>query len=82
MEVSNTIEINCTPEKVFYWLEDPVRAMEWMTSVTRTKIIEETPDMVGTTFVEYLEEGGRGTEMRGIITEFIPNKTHSISPEW
>ena len=74
MKISNTIEIKCTPEKVFYWLEDPSRAMEWMTSVTKTEIIKETPNMVGTTFREYIEENGQGTEMRGVITEFISNK--------
>ena len=52
--------------------------MKWMTSVTKTEIIEKTPDMVGTTFIEYLEEDGRGTEMRGIITEFVPNKRISF----
>jgi len=30
--------------------------------------------MIGTTFREYIEENGRGTEMRGVVTEFIPNK--------
>ena len=74
MEISNTIEIRNTPEKIFYWLEDPSRAMEWMTSVSKTEIIKETPNMVGTTFRELLEENGRGTEMRGVVTDFVSNK--------
>jgi hypothetical protein len=68
MRIINTIEIKATVSAVFGWLEDPNRAMEWMTSVTKGEIIEETPEIVGTTFREYIEENGRGTEMRGVIT--------------
>lgn len=74
MKISITIEIRNTPEKIFYWLEDPSRAMEWMTSVSKTEIIKETPNMVGTTFRELIEENGRGTEMRGVVTDFVSNK--------
>ena len=74
MKISNTIEIKSTPENVFYWLEDPERAMKWQTTVTKYEIIKETPQKVGTTFTEYIEESGHGTEMRGILTGFVPNK--------
>ena len=74
MKISNTIEIRNTPENVFYWLEDPNRAMEWMTSVAETEIINQTPNRVGTTFRETIQEKGRGTEMRGVVTSFVPNK--------
>lgn len=74
MKASHSIEIRSTPENVFYWLEDPSRAVRWMTSVTKTEIIEEADGMVGTTFREYVEEDGRGTEMHGIVTEFVPNE--------
>jgi len=81
MKITNRIEINATPEKVFYWLEEPNRAMEWMTSVTRSEIIKETPNKVGTTFREYIEENGRGTEMRGVVTEFVLNKRFAVHLE-
>ena len=74
MKFSNSIEIHVPPEKVFYWLEDPNRAMRWMTSVTKAEIINETPNMVGTTFIEYIEENGRGIEMHGVVTDFVSNK--------
>lgn len=48
MNVVNGIKIDAAPEKVFYWLEEPGRAMQWMTSVTGSEIIDETPDRVGT----------------------------------
>ncbi len=74
MKITNTIGINNSPENVFYWLENPDRAMEWMTSVTKTEIIKETSNMIYTTFREYIEENGRGTEMHGIVTDFVSNK--------
>lgn len=48
--------------------------MKWMTSVSKTEIVKETPSMVGTTFRELIEEDGRGTEMRGVVTEFLSDK--------
>jgi carbon monoxide dehydrogenase subunit G len=81
MKISNKIEIKALPEKVFYWLEDPDRAMEWMTSVTKSEIIKETTDRVGTTFREYIEENGRGTEMHGVVTEFVSNERFAVHLE-
>ena len=46
MKFSNIIEINAKSEIVFYWLEDPARAMQWMTSVVNTEIIKKTPNMI------------------------------------
>ena len=74
MRISHSIEIGNTPDKVFYWLAEPDRAMEWMTSVTKGEIIEKTPDMVGTRFREAVEENGAGTELIGVITEFETNR--------
>ena len=81
MKIVNKIKINATPEEVFHWLADPDRAMEWMTSVTGSEIIHETPDRVGTTFREYIEENGRGIEMRGVVTEFVPNERFAVHLE-
>jgi len=74
MKISNSVEIKAVPEKVFHWLADPERAMKWMTSVTKTEIIDETPEKVGTTFREYIEENGRGMKLRGVVTDFNLNK--------
>ncbi len=74
MNISITIDIKNTPNKVFYWLEDPSRAMEWMTSVSKTEIISQTHGMVGTTFREIMEEDGRRTELRGVVTDFVSGK--------
>jgi uncharacterized protein YndB with AHSA1/START domain len=69
------IDIERPPEAVFPWISDRERAMQWMTSVAGGEIVHETPDKVGTTFRERVEEGGRGTELTGEITEFTQNKS-------
>jgi uncharacterized protein YndB with AHSA1/START domain len=81
MKIVNRIEIRATPEEVFYWLDDPDRAKQWMTSVTRSEFIQETPNRVGTTFREYVEENGRGIEMRGVVTEFVQNQRFAVHLE-
>jgi uncharacterized protein YndB with AHSA1/START domain len=74
MKISQSVEIDRPAEVVFPWLEDPSRAMQWMTSVTKTEIIENKPDRVGTRFNEVIEEEGSTTEMAGVITEFEKNR--------
>jgi len=78
MKIINKIEINSTPQKVFYWLSDPNRAMEWQTSVVETEIISLTPEITGTTFREVIEENGRRTEMYGRIAGFKQNEMISF----
>jgi hypothetical protein len=74
MKIVNAIEIQATAAEVFYWLGDPNRAVKWMTSVSRTEIINQTPNTIGTTFRETVEEDGRGTEMRGVVVDFLANE--------
>jgi hypothetical protein len=68
MRIVHSIDISATPGRVFSWLNDPRRAAVWMTSVVRTEIIAEFPQMIGTRFRERIEENGRGTEMEGVVT--------------
>ena len=74
MKLTYTIDINSTPEIVFSWLGTPERAMVWQTSVSKTEILHETPNMIGTTFREIVEENGRGVEMRGVVTDYRENQ--------
>ena len=74
MRITQIVEIRATVERVFYWLGDPERAREWMSSVSHTEIIEKTPGWIGTTFRETVTEGGRGTELRGVVTDFVANE--------
>lgn len=74
MKISQAVDIHCAPEKVFYWLGDPQRAMTWMTSVPTYEILDETHEMVGTTFRETVEGDGQGTELQGIVTAWKQNE--------
>ena len=78
MKISYSIDIDVTPEKVWYWLGDPERAKVWQTSVSKTETLQETPDIVGTTFRETIEENGRGVEMHGVITGYRENQLLAV----
>ena len=73
MKISTTIDIDSTPEEVFYWLGNPERAMAWMSNVSETELLHETADMVGTTFRETVEENGQSTELHGVVTAYRPS---------
>ncbi|HEY40762.1 MAG TPA: hypothetical protein G4O18_02760 [Dehalococcoidia bacterium] len=75
MRIVQTIDINCTPEQVWYWLGTPERAMVWQTNVSKTEVLQETPNMVGTTFRETIEENGRSVEMYGVVTDYRENQS-------
>ena len=49
-----------------------------MTSVTKTEILHDTLERIGTTFREVVEEDGNGVELQGVITDFKPDKSISF----
>mgnify|MGYP000007275797 CR=1 FL=1 len=81
MKLNHTLEIDCPVEKVWYWLATPERAMAWQTNVSNTEILHQTPDWIGTTFRETVEENGRSTEMEGVVTKYIENQSLAMHME-
>ena len=81
MKLVYYIKIKATPEQVFYWIERTERAKQWVMNVARSEYIKETPERVGTTFREYVEEGGQGIEMMGVVTAFQTNKLFAVHLE-
>jgi uncharacterized protein YndB with AHSA1/START domain len=81
MKLVYKIEIKAAPDLVFYWIERPERAKQWVMNVSRSEYIKETPERVGTTFREYVEEGGQGIEMMGVVTKFQPNRLFAVHLE-
>jgi carbon monoxide dehydrogenase subunit G len=75
MKISSSINIKSSPEVVFGWLENPEKAMQWMTSVSGGEILHETPERVGTTFREVVEDESGSMEMHGMITGFEADKS-------
>lgn len=74
MKPTYTIDINSTPENVSSWLGTPERAMEWQSNISRTEILHETSNIIGTTFREIVEENERGAEMSGVVTDYRENQ--------
>lgn len=67
-------EILQPPETVFLWIEDPEKAMKWQKNVKGGEIIEDKPEIIGTTFKEVIEEDGKSLEMYGTITKYVKNE--------
>jgi hypothetical protein len=81
MKISTTIDIYSQPEEVFSWINEPDKAMRWQKGVKSGEIIKETPDKIGTTFKEVMEENGKSLIMYGEITNYIPNELISFQLE-
>jgi hypothetical protein len=81
MKIDYSIDIQSEPKLVFAWIGKPEKAKVWMKNVSDAEIIRETPERVGTTFRERVEEGGNGLDMLGEITGFVPNRSISFHLE-
>lgn len=72
MNLSHTIRIQASARQVFFWLEDPERATQWMSSVSHTEVINRTPELTGTTFRETVTDGQGSTTLDGIVLSCTP----------
>ena len=78
MKLTFTIDIESSPEEVFYWIKDPERAREWMTGVSETEMLSGTPNTVGSTFREVVRDQNGETEMHGVVTGYQENESISF----
>ena len=78
MKLTFTIEIESSPEEVFYWIKNPEKAREWMTGVSETEMLSGTPNTVGSTFREVIEDQNGKTEMHGVVTGYQENESISF----
>jgi hypothetical protein len=74
MKIYYEIEVSCEPNELFPWIENPEKALLWQKGVKKGEILKETPERIGTTFIEEMEEDGNRLEMHGEITGYIRNK--------
>lgn len=74
MRLTHRIDIKQRPEGVFSWLDDPARAVAWMSSVSKAEILHRTPGLVGTTFRETIADARGSTEMQGVVTACEPSQ--------
>jgi hypothetical protein len=69
VKITLSVDIYRRPEEVFPWIAEPDKAMRWQKGVKGGEIIKETPEKVGTTFKEVMEENGNHLVMYGEITD-------------
>jgi len=62
------------PEVVFPWIAEPEKAMKWQKDVKGGEITISTPEVIGTTFKEVIEEDGNQLELKGTITKYVADK--------
>ncbi len=74
MKITAETTIAKPPEEVFPWIAEPENARKWQPGVKETEILAATPDRIGTTFRETVEEDGGALDMEGTITEFVPDR--------
>ena len=74
MKIRYSNDIACSPEEVFPWVAEPEKAMQWQKNVKGGEIIIDKPEIIGTTFLETIEEDGNTLEMQGVITKYKPDQ--------
>jgi uncharacterized protein YndB with AHSA1/START domain len=78
MKLTFAVDIESSPEEVFFWLKDPQKAKEWMTSVSETEMLSGTSNTVGSTFREIIKDQNGQTEMQGVVTGYQENEMISF----
>jgi hypothetical protein len=81
MKITAAVDLFCRPGIVFPWIADPDKAMRWQKGIKGGEIIKETPEKIGTTFREEMEENGKGLVMYGEITGYVQDKLMSFRLE-
>lgn len=76
MQTTGSVEIDRHIDDVFRLTIDHVA--EWSDVVIEDEIIEETSDVVGTTFRSVTDTNGTRMEFQGIITTFDPPYQHCV----
>ena len=74
MQNSYSIEIDTTPERVFYWIEDAERVMQWLPNIVENEDLDVTENHIGSTFRQIYLENGRRMEMHGVVTAYEANR--------
>ncbi len=62
--------IDCTPEQLWPWLEEPDKQKQWMKGLLENVSTSEGPTRVGSTFRMTIQEGRRVAEYEGEITNY------------
>ncbi len=78
MKNTYSIDINRSREDVFAFIDDDDNLKIMVPNLVEHEILEETPEIVGTTFLHVYEEGGRKMKMKGVVTEHDAPKRMAV----
>lgn len=73
MQSELSVEIQRPIDQVFEYTTKHVA--DWSITCVEDEVLDEKPEGVGTTFRIVTEEGGRKTELHGVVTRHEPPKT-------
>ena len=62
--------IDCTPEQLWPWLEEPDKQKQWMKGLLENVSTSQEPTRVGSTFRMTIQEGRRVAEYEGEVTNY------------
>ena len=74
METTYTAIIDCSPEQLWPWIEEPDKQKQWMKGLLENVPTSDGPTRVGSTFRMTIQEGRRVAEYDGEITNYDPHR--------
>ena len=74
MLVSMSVDIQTPPEKVWPYLVEPEKTMQWFTALTKFEYTSEQPGGEGSTFYWEEEANGRLYKLHFETTEWVENR--------
>ena len=77
MQTDYSTLIDCTPEQLWPWLEEPDKQKQWMKGLLENVSTSEAPTRVGSTFRMTIKEGRRVAEYEGEVTNY--DRHHRLS---
>ena len=81
MGMTITRDLKAPPEKIFYWLDDSQRVMQWCPHIVEQEDLTTTEDKVGSTFRQVYDEKGRKMEFFGTVIAYEENRRLAITTE-
>ena len=65
-----SLEIDAPPQRVFAWLGDSERALQWVPNLVESEDLAVTENKIGSTFRHVYLERGRRMEMQGAVIAY------------
>ena len=74
MKNTYSLEIAAPPERVFSWINDGERLMQWLPNLVENEVVDAKKGGLGSKIRQVYLENGRRMEMAGEVTGFEPGR--------